>query len=174
LPLTAARDPGAEANVEAVIDLIRGVRNARAEAGVDPGAWLPVHVAAGPEAGAAIEGLEVGVGRLARARPLVLHPDRAALHAAVPDGGLTVIVGDAEAVVVPSVTEKGSEGRDRARLERELGQAEALLAAARGRLDNPEFTGKAPPAVVEGARARERELADQVARLRERLSASRS
>jgi valyl-tRNA synthetase len=172
-PSAGARDATAEASLEALVDLIRGIRNARAEAKVEPGAWLPVHLAAGGEAGAVIEGLQVAAGRLARARPLVLHPDRAALHAAVPDGGLTVIVGDAEAVVVPSVTEKGSEGRDRARLEKELAQAEALLAAARVRLDNPGFTGKAPPAVVEGARARERELADQVDRLRERIEPPR-
>ena len=34
---------------------------------------------------------------------------------------------------------------------------------------NESFVAKAPPAVVEGARAREAELADQVDRLRERL-----
>jgi valyl-tRNA synthetase len=38
------------------------------------------------------------------------------------------------------------------------------------RLANASFTEKAPPAVVEGARERERDLAAQVARLRERLA----
>jgi valyl-tRNA synthetase len=37
-------------------------------------------------------------------------------------------------------------------------------------LANASFTEKAPPAVVEGARERERDLAAQVARLRERLA----
>ena len=60
--------------------------------------------------------------------------------------------------------------RDRARLEKELAEAEAWLVAARERLANEAFTSKAPPAVVEGARARESELADQVERLRERLA----
>ena len=55
------------------------------------------------------------------------------------------------------------------RLERELAEAEGYLIAARERLANEAFISKAPPAVVEGARAREAELADQVARLRERL-----
>jgi valyl-tRNA synthetase len=59
--------------------------------------------------------------------------------------------------------------RDRARLERELDDAERLLEAARARVANEAFTSKAPPAVVEGARARVAELESQVARLRERL-----
>ena len=42
-------------------------------------------------------------------------------------------------------------------------------AAARARLTNESFTAKAPPAVVAGGRAREAELAEQVARLRDRL-----
>ena len=58
---------------------------------------------------------------------------------------------------------------DRSRLERELAEAEGWLAAARERLANPSFVGRAPAAVVDGARAREAELADQVGRLRERL-----
>ena len=58
---------------------------------------------------------------------------------------------------------------ERGRLEKELADAERLLEAARGRLLNESFVAKAPPAVVEGARAREAELADQVDRLRERL-----
>jgi valyl-tRNA synthetase len=44
------------------------------------------------------------------------------------------------------------------------------LAAARERLANEAFMAKAPPAVVEGARAREAELAEQVERLRDGLA----
>jgi valyl-tRNA synthetase len=58
---------------------------------------------------------------------------------------------------------------DRARLEKELADAERQLAAARARLANEAFMAKAPPAIVEGARASEAELADQVDRIRERL-----
>jgi valyl-tRNA synthetase len=43
------------------------------------------------------------------------------------------------------------------------------LETARARLANDAFTAKAPPAVVEGARVREAELADQVSRLQARL-----
>ena len=77
--------------------------------------------------------------------------------------------GDIEATILPPAASGDASGRDRARLEKELTEAEGHLAAARARLANAAFTAKAPPAVVEGARTREAELADQVARLRERL-----
>ena len=59
---------------------------------------------------------------------------------------------------------------ERARLEKELAEAEGHLAAARARLANPAFVDRAPAAVVDGARTREAELASQVERLRERLA----
>ena len=43
------------------------------------------------------------------------------------------------------------------------------FAAARARLANDAFISQAPTAVVEGARAREADLADQVERLQDRL-----
>ena len=58
---------------------------------------------------------------------------------------------------------------ERGRLEKELAEAEGYLEAARARLANEAFTAKAPPQIVDGARAREAELADQVERLRARL-----
>ena len=61
--------------------------------------------------------------------------------------------------------------RDRERLERELADAQALLAASQARLANPAFTSKAPAAIVDGARSRDAELAEQVRRLEERLRA---
>ena len=64
-----------------------------------------------------------------------------------------------------------ADGRDRERLERELAAAQGLLASSQARLANPAFTSKAPPAVVDGARSRHAELAEQVRRLEERLRA---
>jgi valyl-tRNA synthetase len=80
-----------------------------------------------------------------------------------------VIVGDIEAVVRPAARDEAQGERDRARLERELAEAQGLLASARARLANEAFTGKAPPAVVEGARARAVELEELVTRLTGRL-----
>jgi valyl-tRNA synthetase len=84
-----------------------------------------------------------------------------------------VISGELEAHVRAAAPGLGataeSAALDRSRLERELAEAEGWLAAARERLANESFVARAPASVVDGARAREAELADQVARLRGRL-----
>jgi valyl-tRNA synthetase len=170
-PAPGARDQDAEAKVEALLDLVRAVRNARAEARIEPARWLPVDVAVPVASGATFEALRPAIERLARARPLERRLTREALAATAEATDLAVIAGELEALVrVHGTTgESGPASLDRARLERELAEAEGWLDAARERLANDSFIARAPAAVVEGARAREAELADQVARLRERL-----
>jgi valyl-tRNA synthetase len=170
-PAARERDVEAENVVGALVELVRATRNARAEAGVEPGRWLPVGVAVPPDLGPAFEALRPALERLGRARPLERHATREALHDATGGApGLSLVVGDIEAVVSIGQSASASADADRARLAKELAEAEVFLAAARARLANVAFTSKAPPAVVEGARAREAELADQVARLSDRLA----
>ncbi|HUQ79107.1 MAG TPA: valine--tRNA ligase [Patescibacteria group bacterium] len=174
-PPPAARDPFAEDGVGALIELVRGIRNARSEAGIAPGLWLAVDVVVPVALAETFDELVPALGRLARARPLVRHADRATFAATTgARAGLAVIVGEVEAdVVVPDtagqVRDDGSGTSDRRRLEKELAGAEVRLAAARARLANEAFMSKAPPAVVAGARSSEAELAGQVRRLRSRL-----
>ncbi|MGE5198378.1 MAG: class I tRNA ligase family protein, partial [Rhodospirillaceae bacterium] len=169
-PGVGERDTVVESEVGALVELVRAVRNARADAKLEPAAWLPLDVFVDPELGPALEALRPALERLARARPLRRHLTREALHGiAGADGGLAVIAGPAEAVVGTGTADPAAAEADRARLEKELADAERLLDAARARLANEAFTAKAPAAVVEGARAREKELADQVERLQERL-----
>ena len=171
-PAAGTRDEAAEAEVGALVELVRAVRNARADAKIEPAQWLPLDVFVEAELAPALDVLRPALERLARAKPLTAHATREALHA-IPGAaaGLAVIAGPAEAIVGSGATaDPAAAEADRARLEKELAEAERLLEAARGRLANESFTAKAPPAVVEGARAREAELADQVTRLRERLA----
>jgi valyl-tRNA synthetase len=168
-PGVGERDAVAEAEVDALIELVGGLRNARAEAHVEPASWLPIGVAVPEALGPAFEALRPAIERLARARPLERYLTREALHGSMSDGGLAVIAGEIEAVIGTAEGHGASADADRARLEKELADAEGFLDAARARLANEAFTSKAPPPVVEGARAREAELADQVDRLRERL-----
>ncbi|MGH2464145.1 MAG: hypothetical protein ACRDGI_01675, partial [Candidatus Limnocylindrales bacterium] len=155
---------------------VRGVRNARSEARIEAAAWLPVDVVGGGASGAAIGDLRPAIERLARARPLVIHDSRAAFEAATAAGGLTVIGPLFEAVVGrPTATDGGAPAGgpaadlDRERLTRELVSSRALLEASRTRLANEAFTSRAPASVVDAARSRDAELADQVRRLEERL-----
>ena len=165
-PTPAGRDDAAERDVQVVVELVQRLRNARAEARLEPGAWLPIDVFVPERLSDTFAALAPAVERLARARPLAIHGDRSALAEAAASGGLGVISGDLEAVIRPPTTAGSG---DRERLQKELAEAERFLAAARDRLSNEAFMSKAPPAVVDGARAREAELADTVSRLRERL-----
>ena len=169
-PPEAFRDEATERDVTAVLELIRAVRNARAEAGIEASAWLAADLAVPPALEPTVGALRPAISRLARVRPLTLHATRDALGGSdgLPAGGLAVVAGALEAVV--SRPAGGAGDADRARLARELAEAEGFLAAARARLANEAFTSRAPASVVDGARAREGELADQVERLRNRLA----
>jgi valyl-tRNA synthetase len=162
-------DAAADAEVGALIDLVRAIRNARAEARVEPAAWLPVDVFVPGSLGPTYDVLGPAVERLSRARPLARRFDVETIRGGAA-GGLSVIAGEIEAVVRPEAKDEAAEGRDRARMEKDLAEAQAQLAAARARLDNESFTSKAPAAVVEGARARAAELEDLVARLGQLLA----
>ena len=121
-----------------------------------------VPVALGPT----FEALRPAIERLARARPLQRQLTPEALPPDVPATSRSSSLGEPEAAVrpgapVPAPSSNGPAGT-RAR------GGEGWLAAARAGWPTS-FVASAPAAVVEGARAREAELADQVERLRERM-----
>jgi valyl-tRNA synthetase len=171
-PAAGPRDARAESGVEALLEFVRAIRNARAEAKVESARWLPVDVVVPAHTGSTFEALRPAIERLARARPLERRLTREALAADASSTDLAVIAGEIEALIRTDVAgdaSTASASLEHSRLERELAEAEDWLAAARARLANDAFTARAPATVVDGARAREAELADQVARLRERL-----
>jgi valyl-tRNA synthetase len=165
---TETRDLATEVEVAALIDLVRAVRNARAEARIEPAAWVPVDVYVPETLGPTFEALHPAIERLARARPLNRELSSESIRRGV-DGGLSIIAGEIEALIRPAAGDEAQGERDRARLQRELTDAQAMLAAARARLANDSFTSRAPAAVVDGAKTRAGELEELVARLSERL-----
>jgi valyl-tRNA synthetase len=169
-PAAGERDEALERAMARVIETIVGIRNARATAKLAAGAWLETHLAVHDAVAQTFEDLRAGIARLARARPLQLHrtpeglPDEKGLLEVVLGGG------EIEAVIRPSGLDAEAATSERARLERALAEAERLLQAARSRLANEAFMSKAPATIVAGARERASELAEQVERLRERLT----
>ena len=101
-PAAGARDAAIEADLEAIIELVRAIRNARAEAGIEAAAWLPVDVAVPGRLLGAFDALAPALVRLGRARPLVIHRTPGALAAAAA-GGLAVVAGDVEARITTAV-----------------------------------------------------------------------
>ena len=161
----STRDHELERGVAQVIELVRAVRNARATVGTAASAWLALDVFVPEALAPTFEALAPAIERLARARPLTRITDRAALDGA-PAGSLGIVAGEIDGRLHAAAAPGGA---DRARIEKELAQAAAALEATRARLADPTFLDRAPAAIVEGARAREAELAERVRRLEESL-----
>ena len=161
-------DEATGAAVEALLDLVRASRNARAEAGLDASTWLEADlVLPDPLVRETYAALAEPIGRLSRLRPVRAHASVAELPPSV-TGGLAVIAAAGEARISRGGSDPALEG---ARLGRELADARRQLAAAEARLADASFTSKAPAPIVDGARVRAAELRSLIARIEDRLRA---
>jgi valyl-tRNA synthetase len=156
----ALADEATGAAVEALIELVRAIRNARSEAGPEAGAVLAAElVLPDPVLRETYAAMAGPIGRLARLDPVTVHESAAGLGD-----------GRGMAVVTPAAEARLSRGdadleRERARLARELADVRGRLAAAEARLIDEGFLTRAPADVVDGARRRRDELAEQAAAL---------
>ena len=162
-PQPGETDAEAERAFGLLIEIVRAVRTARAEAGVEPARWIGAAISAGPHA-AALAGQRDVLARLARIAddqltiaPTVEAPAQAtALVVAETTTYLTAMV-DVEAEI--------------ARLRRELADAEGQAARLAAQLANENFVARARPDVVQGARERLAAFTERATRLRARLTA---
>jgi valyl-tRNA synthetase len=151
-PAPDARGGEAFEVVRETIDVIRGLR---AEYGVTPGQPIRAFVARDARTAPLADAAAL-VQRLARCEVSFAPPPAgAAAHAVLANGAELVL--PLEGMV--DVT------KECARLRAELEALSRQLEALRGRLGNEKFTAKAPPAVVEAERAKEREWGARAAQL---------
>jgi len=157
-------DDDAESTFAVLQDAVRAVRQVRAERGVDASRWVEAFVV-DKAGGGALAGRAGVIELLARARPLHFVPDRAAAPA---DDVVTQVLNGAE-VVLPlgSLVDRDAE---RARLTKEIGEAEEYLGRLRAKLDNAGFRTKAPAEVVEREERKAEETDARLAALREELA----
>ncbi|HKZ90527.1 MAG TPA: valine--tRNA ligase [Candidatus Limnocylindrales bacterium] len=165
--LEQGESPADEAQTAAVadiIELVSQIRNARADAAIEPATWLDAELRF-DDAGraAAFEAMADVVARLARLRPRVV----AAANRTSDQAALVVVSRGAEARLSVS---GGDRERNRVRLEKELAQTERLLASTRAKLADGAFVSKAPAPVVDAVRSTEVELRDLADRIREHLA----
>ena len=160
-------DSEAEGQAGLVLDVIRAIRNMRAERGVEPALFVEAYVIAAPPSRTAAEAGRAFIEALARARPL--HVVDGA-DAAPREDTVAVILQGAE-VVLPLAGLLDIEA-ERARLRGQAAQAEAEVQRLEVKLANEQFRSRAPQEVVakeegklvaararlEGLQARLREL----------------
>ncbi|MCI0433284.1 MAG: valine--tRNA ligase [Gemmatimonadetes bacterium] len=154
------RDPEAEAQMDALMELIGAVRQLRSEYDAPPAAMIRIHVSnpsAALTAALAAEGR--AMHRLARVEHIE-NDGHGAAHA-----GAHAVLRDGSELFVP-LSGLIDVDRERDRLARELDRVVGLLSAAEARLSNQDFLKRAPADVI----AREREKADSFRDQRERLS----
>ena len=160
-----AVDPGAERIMEAIIEITRAIRNARAEQKVANDKWIEAKVFAG-ELNAAIMPHAPAIERLAKARPVSFGEGRGE---AKPNEKALVLVLKSSEVIIPmeSMVDLNAE---RKRLEEEIAQSQAQIASLESRLKDKAFLAKAPEAVVAKEREKLAERKDKLKRLREQLA----
>ena len=159
-------DERAEAEMQAVIDLITKVRNIRAEMQIKPSDKPVIHIAAGSDAQRIFAANEAQILKLARAESLVLSET------------LDVPKASAKAVTALAEIALPLEGlidfeKEVARLENQVGKLEKEDDQLRKQLTNANFIERAPAEKVQGIRDRVAEIETQVAALRQNLDALR-
>jgi len=165
-PTAGAGDAEAEHAFGTIMALVRGIRNARVDAGVEPARWIAARVHAGALA-SAIETARAEFGLLARVADEQLEitndePRHEPRSVTVLADGVVAVLPLAEMVDI---------GVERARLERELEEAEQERQRAEKQLNNESFVARAPEKVVQVQRERLARSQEQIAIVRERLDA---
>jgi valyl-tRNA synthetase len=157
-----ALDPEAERVMESVIEIIRSIRNARAEHNVENARWVEAQIYGG-KLTAAIAPYTQAIETLARARPVTIRETKGA----TPENSLVMVLKETEVVIpMASMVDLAAEKK---RLDNEVAQNEAEVARLEARLEDANFLSKAPAAVVEKERQKCYALRDKLARLKQEL-----
>jgi valyl-tRNA synthetase len=157
----AESDAEASADIAWLITLVQGLRGAKAELGLAPGARLPLFAA---EADAATQ---ARIARLATAIDRVGRIE--AVHFTAPPAGAAmqiVVEGATYAVPLEGLIDIAAE---RTRLEKALAAAQKDANSLAARLSNPAFTEKAKPDAIAKAREDHAARAGEAERLAEAL-----
>ena len=159
-----AVDEDAERLVEAVVDIVRAIRNIRTQHNVEAGRWIEARIYGGDLTSSLVD-YSSAIEVLAKARPVIFHGESQATDS---DDNVFVQVIKETEVVIPmeSMVDLAAE---RQRLDQEITQANTEIARLETRLADQAFLGKAPATVIERERGRLAERQDRAVRLKKEL-----
>jgi valyl-tRNA synthetase len=144
----AMLDPAAEAEIEAVTEIIRAIRNVRAQYKVESSRWIEAKIHAGASRYATISRYANSIKVLARANPVTFLEGEPGDKA----GDNALISPLAQATVVLPMASMFDLEAERRKLEKELEQTGAEVARLEARLKDKAFLTRAPEAVIEKER----------------------
>ncbi len=159
-----AVDPEAERVMEAVIEIVRSIRNTRAQYNVESARWIEAQIYGG-ELTAAITPYSQAIGTLARARPVTILDTRR--EGSAGENTLVMVLKETE-VVIPMESMVDTEA-EKKRLEKEIERSQAEVIRLEARLKDENFLAKAPTSVIEKERQKCQALIDKIERLRQQI-----
>jgi len=159
-------DEAAEMEMEPIMEMVRAIRNARAEYEVEPSRAIAAIIIAGNKRNLVASQAAI-LTRLARVDAAKLRIEQEL--AEKPAKALTLVVGDYE-VFLP-LADLVDIARERTRLSAELKDIQQEIARAEKLLGNQNFVSKAPAEVVNKERAKLEGYCQRCAKLEERLRA---
>ena len=158
-------DAEADRDMNAIIEIVRSIRNARAEYKVPQSKWIEAHIYTDSLSQAAAE-QSAAIETLAKARPLSIM--RRNERPAETEKVLAIVLAESE-VVLPWSDMVDVEA-EKARLEKEISVLEREIGRLDGRLKDEAFTTKAPAHVVEKERGKVASYKDKLQRLKQELT----
>ncbi len=150
------------AQMEAAMEIVRGIRNLRAEMKVPPAQRISMRLVAQEAAAGALQSIMPYLLRLAGAEDAVVTTDAAGINRN--DVRLTCAAAD---VYIPLASLVDLD-KERARVEKEIERVQGEIDRARGKLANERFVSKAPAAVVEEERRKLAVAQEMLEKLRQR------
>ncbi|HMR64955.1 MAG TPA: valine--tRNA ligase [Anaerolineae bacterium] len=158
-------DPGAEAEMAILIEVIRTVRNIRSEYNVEPGKQIKAVIVAGAHHALLSRHVDI-LTTLARldVDSLVLKP----VIKAKPEQAVGQVISGGIEVYLPLAGLIDLQA-ELERVRKDLAFLENGIKASQSKLNNKSFVQKAPPAVVTKERERLADLETQLAKVQERL-----
>jgi valyl-tRNA synthetase len=160
---TGYSDERAEAEMQSVIEIVRSIRNARAQLKAPANSWTEAWIHS--ENKEALEIHRQSIENLARSRPLRIS-EPPARDAGRPAGAMVLVLKDAE-VVLPAPVDLQAE---RERLEKQKSDLQARIATLQARLADAAFLQKAPSQVVQKERDKLADSQGQLKKLEETLA----
>jgi valyl-tRNA synthetase len=163
-PCSEWEDAAAERSIEAVQEIVRALRNLRAERRMEPSHWLEARLYTGTILAELQQMLPV-IEVLARTHILALEHRDERVEAAA--GQSALVLTDVELVVADATHDDA--GRLREQLQKEATTTESRLQAVMSRLQDETFLSRAPADVIERQRSLAESLQDKLQRLRSEL-----
>jgi valyl-tRNA synthetase len=160
-----AIDSEAERVMESVIEIIRSIRNARAQYKVDSARWIEAQIYAG-KLTSAITPYSATIQTLAQVRPVTFLDSRQ--EGLLSENTLVLVLKESE-VVIPMESIVNLEA-EKKRLLKEIEQSQAEAARLEALLKDKAFLTRAPAAVVDKERQKLHSLTDKLERLKQKIN----